>query len=143
MKKWLFAFVVILLGTFVSMASGIDGKWKATMKGPDGSMEIVFVFKVDGNKLTGTVTTPMGEMAISEGKFDGKEISFNLDMNGNPIPHKGTLEKDVIKMKMVGGPGKPAGGDSNAGAPPDGGETRGGGPKGGGPGEMTLKRVVE
>ena len=38
--------------------------------------ETVFDFKVDGTKLTGTVTYPQGEAAINEGKIDGNEISF-------------------------------------------------------------------
>ena len=42
------------------------------------------------------------------------------------MPHKGTLDGDVIKMKIVGGP-------DGGGAP--------GGP--GGPGEMVLKRAAE
>ncbi len=102
MKKLLFAFVAILLGTVVSTAAGIDGKWKTTMEGPNGSMDLVFTFKVDGPVMTGTVSTPMGEMPISDGKFDGKEFSFNVDMNGSKIQHKGTLEGETLKMKVTG-----------------------------------------
>ncbi len=120
MKKWLFVFAVMILGTLVSNAAGIDGKWKATMEGPDGKMELTFNFKVDGNVLTGIVSTPMGEMPISNGKINGNEFSFDIDMGGNAMPHKCTIEGDTIKMKMMGGP--------------DG---------GGGPGEMVLKRVAE
>ena len=123
MKKWLFVFAVMILGTLVSNAAGIDGKWKATMEGPDGKMELTFNFKVDGNVLTGTISTPMGEMPISNGKINGNEFSFDIDMGGNAMPHKCTIEGDTIKMKMMGGPGGPDGG--------------------GGPGEMFLKRVAE
>ena len=49
--------------------------------------ETVFDFKVDGTKLTGTVTYPQGEVAISEGKIDGDEISFVVkrDLGGKEI----------------------------------------------------------
>ena len=120
MKKCLFVFALIILGTFVSNAAGIDGKWKTTMEGPDGKMELTFTFKTDGNVLTGSISTPMGEMPISNGKVNGSEFSFDIDMMGNAMPHKCTLEGDTIKMQIVGGP--------------DG---------GGGPREMILKRVVE
>lgn len=131
MKKWLFVFTAMILSALTSMAAGIDGKWKASMEGPDGKMEIIFTFKVNDNILTGTVSTPMGEMPISNGKINGKEFSFDIDMGGNPMPHKGILDGDVIKMKMAGGPGGPDGG----GAP------GGGGP--GGPGDMILQKVLE
>jgi hypothetical protein len=128
MKKWLFVFAFALFCVVAGRAEGIDGKWKASMEGPDGKMEITFTFKVNGNVLTGTVGSPMGELPISNGKIDGKEFSFDIDMGGNPMPHKGTIDGDVIKMKIVGGPGGP-GGDSNGGGQ-------------GGPGEMILKRVA-
>lgn len=131
MKKWLFVFTAMVLGALTCMAAGIEGKWKTSMEGPDGKMEIVFTFKVNGNVLTGTVSTPMGEMPISNGKINGNEFSFDIDMNGNPMPHKGTLDGDVIKMKMTGGPGGPDGGTPNGG----------GGP--GGPDGMVLKKVIE
>lgn len=42
MKKLLFAFVVVLFGTMVCNATEIDGKWKTSVKGQDGDMELVF-----------------------------------------------------------------------------------------------------
>jgi hypothetical protein len=123
MKKWLFTFSVMILGTLVSMAQGIDGKWKVSMEGPNGKMELTYTFKVDGNVLTGSISSEMGDMAITNGKVNGKEITFDIDFNGNAMPFKGTIDGEVIKIKMVGGPGGPDGGN--------------------GPGEMILKRIVE
>ena len=123
MRKLLFAFIAVLLGTIVSLASEIDGKWKTIMEGPNGSMELVFTFKVVGTMMTGTVYTPMGEMPISDGKFDGKQFSFNVEMNENTIKHEGTLDGDTLKMKVIGIPGGD-GGDQDSR-------------------EMDLKRSVE
>src|SRR2546423_56541 len=58
--KWMLA----LVAAFVMMAAAADisGNWKATAEGPNGAMERTFVFKVDGNKVTGeTVSTMMGK----------------------------------------------------------------------------------
>lgn len=133
MKKWLFVFAALILGAFVCKAGGIEGKWKTSLEGPDGKMEITFTFKVDGNVLTGSVGSPMGDLPISNGKISGNEFSFDIDMGGNPMPHKGTLDGDVIKMKIAGAPA----GDANGGGAPS------GGPGGSGPGDMILKRVVQ
>jgi hypothetical protein len=55
--------IALLLSlTLVSLcfAADISGNWKGTLKTMDGSdLEISFVFKVDGDKLTGTQTTAM------------------------------------------------------------------------------------
>jgi len=112
MKKLMFTFVVLFLGTAFSYAADIDGKWKGSVAGggPDGgagqAMELVFNFKADGEKLTGSITTPMGEMEFANGKISGKELSFDVDMNGTAIKHKGTIEGDTIKLKVegMGGP---------------------------------------
>lgn len=118
-KKLFLLVLMVVAGIIVCNASKIDGKWKATMDGPNGSMELVFTFKADGDKLTGTTTSPMGEeIQISNGKVNGEEFSFDIDMGGNPVTHKCKLDGEVIKMKieMDGGMGE-------------------------GPGEITLKKV--
>jgi hypothetical protein len=53
--KILAALFVLLAGT--ALAADVAGTWKATVDTPNGAMESTFVFKVDGAKLTGTVTS--------------------------------------------------------------------------------------
>ena len=36
-------------------AAGVDGKWEATVQSPRGEQQYTFVFKADGESLTGTV----------------------------------------------------------------------------------------
>jgi len=124
MKKLL---LTVLIGVFafaISHAEGISGKWKASLEGPQGSIELTFTYKVDGTKLTGTVSSPMGDEQIKNGKVNGNDFTYEVSMMDNTVKYNGKLEKDVIKLTMKfpeGGPGGP-GGD-------------------GGPGEMTLKKV--
>jgi hypothetical protein len=66
-------------------------------------MENTFTFKVDGDKLTGTITMgQMGEGAISEGKADGDNVSFAVvrEFNGNQfrINYKGKVSGDEMKI---------------------------------------------
>jgi len=112
MKKLMFTFLVLFLGTVFSYAADVDGKWKGSFAGGgDGqAMELVFSFKADGEKLTGSITTPMGDMEFTNGKIAGKELSFDVDMNGTAIKHKGVLDGDTIKLK-VEGMGGPEGGN--------------------------------
>ena len=116
MKKLMFTFLVLFLGTVFSYAADVDGKWKGSFAGggPDGgggqAMELIFNFKADGEKLTGSITTPMGDMEFTNGKIVGKELSFDVDMNGTAIKHKGTIDGDTIKLKIEG-MGGPEGGN--------------------------------
>lgn len=127
MRKLFLLLLILSGGILTSFAAEIDGKWKTTMTPPDGGegMEITFTFKADGEKLTGSVNTQMGEMEFTNGKINGQEFTFDVDLNGMVIKHKCTIDGDTIKMKIEGF------GDPN-----------GGGQDGqGGPGELILTRV--
>ena len=63
-----------------SRPKDISGTWKASAEGPNGTMERTFVFKVDGNKLTGETTSSMlGKSTITDGKVDGDNVTFTID----------------------------------------------------------------
>jgi hypothetical protein len=87
----------------LSRVEDISGRWVAKLESPDGeSMEITFVFKVEGDKLTGKVESPMGNMDLTNGKAKGDEFSFDVDIGGNAISHNCKISGDEIKMKIKG-----------------------------------------
>ena len=106
--------MMVLLVACFAFSAGVDGKWTAEMPGMDGSpMVINYTFKADGEKLTGT-TGPEGmdmDSPISEGKIDGKNVSFvvAIDMMGMEMrmTYKGTFEGDEMKLDMDMGMGDP------------------------------------
>ena len=85
------------------MAQTIAGKWTGDMPGRGGdTMPTTFNFKVDGAKLTGTMTGPQGDVPLQEGKVTGSQVSFSttLDFGGNSVKilYKGTMSGDQMKM---------------------------------------------
>ena len=149
MKKRNFVFapalIVVLAGA--AAAADINGKWKASMQGGDMAIEQTYNFKVDGGKITGTMSDEMiGEAKIASGSLKGDDIEFTVAASGQmgemSLSFKGKVTgPDEMKLTMSfggwrGGPGGPGG--------PDGGPGGAGGPGGpGGPGGMELvaKRV--
>ena len=82
-----FASSLVLLAA-LAMAADISGKWMGDMPGRGGeTASTIFNFKADGEKLTGTMTGPQGEIPLQEGKVTGNQISFSttLDFGGNSI----------------------------------------------------------
>jgi hypothetical protein len=101
--KSLWVLALMAVCSMVAMAADASGTWKASIETPNGAMENIFTFKVEGDKLTGTVTMgQMGEGAISEGKVDGDSVSFAVvrEFNGNQfrINYKGKVSGDEMKM---------------------------------------------
>jgi hypothetical protein len=104
--------LVLLLA--VAMAADVSGKWTGDMPGRGGdTTPTTFTFKADGEKLTGSMTGPQGDVPLAEGKVAGNQISFSttLDFGGNSVKilYKGTVSGDQIKMtrEREGGGGQP------------------------------------
>jgi len=119
-------------------AADVTGKWTAQVPGRQGTTETTFNFKVEGEELTGTVSSPRGDTAITDGKISGDEISFAVPLsfgdNEIKLLYKGKVSGDEIKFTRemergaMGGPGGP-GGPGDPGM-------MGGGP--GGPGDPGM-----
>jgi len=68
-------------------------------------MNVSYNFKADGDKLTGTSTSPDGkEIVIKDGKINGDNISFSvsIDMGGQEmkLEMKGVLSGDDLKLTL-------------------------------------------
>lgn len=77
----------------------IDGKWKGSRETPNGTFEINYTLKVEGNTLTGVWVTQFGEAKIENGKVDGKKFSYSISFNEMTINNTGELiNENEIKV---------------------------------------------
>jgi hypothetical protein len=92
--------LALFIGCITAYAQNpIDGNWKGTRETPNGSFEINYTFKVEGNVLTGTWKTQFGETKLENGKVDGKKISYSFSFNDRTINYTGELvSDDEIKL---------------------------------------------
>lgn len=93
--------MLFMIGGLTTFAQNkIDGNWKGTRETPNGTFEINYSFKANGNDLTGTWKTQFGETKIEKGKIDGKKFSFTISFNDRSTENTGELVSDdeiVIK----------------------------------------------
>ena len=87
------------------LAADVDGKWNGTMNTPNGDFPVGFTFKADGATLNGSTTGPDGmEIKIANGKVDGNKISFSVtfDFGGMPLimNYSGVLANNQIKFTI-------------------------------------------
>ena len=102
--------IFALFTTGLFAAGDVNGKWTAEMPARNGGEKRVqtFTFKADGDKLTGSIATPMGERPITDGTVKGDEISFTMEMktpNGDSrkMTYTGKVAGDEIHFKISGG----------------------------------------
>jgi hypothetical protein len=83
----------------------ISGPWQTKLKIPDGAeLELKYQFKVDGEKLTGSVESPAGQIDLREGKIAGDEISYKLTIGDRDVSYTGKIADGKINLKSRGGP---------------------------------------
>jgi len=105
-RRMLLFLSLVGLVAAASFGADITGKWKSESTGRDGTpVTTTYVFKVDGDKLTGTVTGRQGEASIAEGKINADEISFvvvrNFQGEDRKIQYKGKVSGDEIKFTIA------------------------------------------
>jgi len=83
----------------VAVAIDVTGAWDMSVESPQGTMDLVSTFKQEGEKLTGTQSSQMGEMPI-EGTIKGADIAFAIviNMQGQEmrISYTGKVEGDSM-----------------------------------------------
>lgn len=109
MKRMICAAGVFFLVATALVAADVSGKWSGEMPSRGGEMvKTTFVFKADGDKLTGTMTGAQGEVELQEGKLTGDQVSFSMTGGNAKILFKGEVAGDEIKMTRTreGGQGR-------------------------------------
>jgi hypothetical protein len=100
--------MVLAVAAF-ALAADINGKWKGELDAPDGQkITNTFTFKVDGEKVTGTVFSSRSgtEAPIEDGMLKGDDLSFALtrSVEGTQMKlrYKGKVKGDEIAMTVAG-----------------------------------------
>ena len=95
--------IAVAVLAVVVQAADVTGKWTGSVPTRDGgTREATFNFKQDGEKLTGTMTGPQGDIELKDGAVKGDDVSFNvaLSFNGNDVKliYKGKVAGEEIKF---------------------------------------------
>ncbi|MFN0084614.1 MAG: hypothetical protein ACKVX9_04435 [Blastocatellia bacterium] len=110
---------LLAIGAF-AQSHPAAGEWELTYNTPGGARTVTAIFKVEGEKLTGTIKRQAGD-AAAEGTAKGKEIHFSYVVRYNDndlrITMSGTLEGDSMKGVVdFGGAGQDEWSAKRAGA---------------------------
>jgi len=94
-----------IASTTIARAADPSGTWKWSQTGQNGqARETTLKLKMEGDKLTGTVSGRGGETAITDAKLKGDEISFSVtrEVQGNKFTAKysGKVSGNTIKGKV-------------------------------------------
>jgi hypothetical protein len=84
--------------TVASFAQDINGKWTGKVM---DQFDVAYIFKADGEKLTGSTTGPDGnEIIIKDGKIKGGDVEFTINIMENDTKITGKFEGETLKLKF-------------------------------------------
>jgi D-glucosaminate-6-phosphate ammonia-lyase len=86
---------LVAQGTAQPAKVDVTGTWELSFPGMDAPMTIVANYKQDGEKLTGTQTSPNGESPL-EGSVKGNEITYTITGDMGAITFTGKVDGDTI-----------------------------------------------
>jgi hypothetical protein len=96
--------LLLAIGLFFTAAvtaqSTVAGTWELAINGPEGPITAGAVLKQDGDKVTGTLSSPQGETQVA-GTITGKTlaVAFTVTTPQGNIDIKVTAEVNGSEMK--------------------------------------------
>jgi hypothetical protein len=100
---------VLLAGPVHAQGNGAAGTWDVSFTTPNGPMSVALTLKKDGDKLSGTIAGPQGEVAV-EGTQKDNAVAVNFSVqtpNGAfVIAMNGKQDGDAIAGTMNFGQGQ-------------------------------------
>jgi hypothetical protein len=98
--------LLLLIGASGLAAAAVDptGKWVGSVETPNGPIELTYEFKLEGEAVTGTVTSAMGSLPISNGKVAADKFTYDVQIESATITHEATVNAagDEIAIKATG-----------------------------------------
>ena len=86
--------ISMFVGVFLLVAGplfaqvNVAGDWEVTINSPQGSNAAIATLKQDGDKVSGVLKNPMGELPFEGATLTGDELKFTFTVNfqGTPLP---------------------------------------------------------
>ena len=103
MSKVLLAIgAIVLAAASLSAQASIAGDWDLSINGPEGVLNATASLKQDGEKVTGSITSPQGTVELA-GIYKAKkvELAFEIQSPNGPLAIKVNGDVDGSEMKGV------------------------------------------
>jgi hypothetical protein len=100
MRRLAAAVLAVLAIAASAFAADVNGKWVGSVDTPNGPLELTYEFKADGETLTGSVTSAMGTVALSNGKIAGEKMTYDVEIDTGKITHEATVNADGTEITV-------------------------------------------
>jgi hypothetical protein len=106
------AFVLMTAAAASAAPADVAGTWALSYTTKDGvKMASTLTLKVEGDTLTGTISSPRGSVPLNEASVKGDDVAFAIERVGFGdqirIEYTGKVKGDTMTLKMKVGAREP------------------------------------
>jgi hypothetical protein len=101
MRRVVAAVVAALAVAATAYAADVTGKWAGSIDTPNGPIELTYDFKASGETLTGTATSPMGTVELTNGKIAGDTLTYDIQVESGKITHSAKVNADGTEIAVT------------------------------------------
>ena len=103
MKNKLISTALLLFCFTVCFAMTTDptGKWTGVAEFQNGPANVTYTFKIDGQKLTGSVEGPEGSLDLQNGTYKDSVLSFDLMIMEKALHQTGKYYGDSVVIDFT------------------------------------------
>lgn len=98
MKKSATLLSFLLVFVMVCLAADLTGTYKGSIIFQERPLELTYKLKAEGEKLSGSIDTEYGEVPLFDGKINGSDFSYKIDIGNGPLEAKGKFMGDSIEI---------------------------------------------
>jgi hypothetical protein len=92
----------LLLASSSAFAADVEGTWAGSIDSPNGAIAVSYTFKAQGDALTGSTSGPDGTpIAIANGKIQGNKLSFTLSLDFGAGPTTFVYTGEVSATELL------------------------------------------
>lgn len=95
---------LLILCATVAAAADVTGDWRLSFPRNGQTYSSTLTLKMEGDKLSGTLSSPLGTAPISEGKVSGNDISFMVVRKAQydeiAVSYTGKIDGETMKLTM-------------------------------------------
>lgn len=102
MKKIFVSAILFLFCITMVFASNVQGKWTTTLETDNGPFTFTAEYTVKGEVITGTLSSDMGSVEIENGKINGDEFEYTIEIDYATSKHKGKFVDGKLQIKSTG-----------------------------------------
>jgi hypothetical protein len=98
MKKTFLSLAALFLFVLVCLAADLTGTYKGSVIFQERKLDLTYKLKAEGEVLTGSIHSEYGELPMFDGKINGTNFTYKIDIGNGPMEAKGKFMTDSIEI---------------------------------------------